>query len=232
MKLGIMQPYLFPYIGYFQLISAVNKFVIFDDVNYINKGWINRNRIFLNDRDYLFTIPLEKASQNRLINEIKLSENNGWKEKLLKTFNAAYKKAPMFSEIYPMVEKIIYFEERHLSNYISNSIEQICIYLSINTNIVKTSLQYKTTQMKRQDKILEICSKEKASVYINPFGGLELYQKEAFKKLGIELFFLKSKAINYKQFSCSFIPDLSIIDVMMFNERIKIYGYLNEYELI
>ena len=232
MRLGIMQPYLFPYIGYFQLINSVDKFIIFDDINYINKGWVNRNRILLNNQDYLFTIPLEKASQNRLINEIYLTDNNRWKEKILKTLNSAYKKAPMFSEIYPMLEKLIYFEERHLSHYIYNSIEQICNYLRINTSLVKSSLVYGTTQMKGQNKILEICRTENTDVYINPYGGLDLYQKKSFKKLGIELFFLKSKAICYKQFTDKFISDLSIIDVMMFNDKDNISGYLNEYELI
>src|SRR5664280_1221353 len=106
MKLGIMQPYLFPFIGYFQLINAVDKFIIFDDVNYINKGWINRNRILLNGKEFLFSIPLENASQNKLINEINLFDNFRWKGKLLKTINAAYKKAPMFNEVYPILEKI------------------------------------------------------------------------------------------------------------------------------
>ena len=232
MKLGIMQPYLFPYIGYFQLINTVDKFVIFDDVNFINKGWINRNRILLNKQEHMFTIPLEKASQNRMINDINLYVNNGWKGKLLKTFDNAYRKAPMFREVYPILERIIGFEERNLSTFISNSIEQICIYLKIDTHIVLSSLRYNTGHLKGQDKILEICRIEKSDVYINLFGGLEIYHKEAFEKQSLELLFLKSKPIHYKQFRSDYIPSLSIIDIMMFNEKDKITDYLNEYELI
>jgi hypothetical protein len=228
MKLGIMQPYLFPFISYFQLINAVDKFIIFDNVNYINKGWINRNRILLNGKEYMFTIPLEKVSQNKRINEIILFLGNGWKG----TVDAAYKKAPMFREVYPILEKIIYFDEQHLSSFIFNSIEQICNYLEISTPIVLSSLQYNTIHLKGQDKIIEICRIEKAGVYINPLGGFEIYQKEAFEKQKMKLIFLNSKPIIYKQFKSDFTPFLSIIDVIMFNDKDTISGYLNEYELL
>jgi hypothetical protein len=232
MKLAIMQPYLFPYLGYFQLINAVDKFVILDDVNYIKKGWINRNRILLNGQEFIFTIPLEMASQNKLINEINLSLEGGWRRKLLKTFDAAYKKAPTFKVVYPLIERIIDFKERNLSTFISYSIEQICKYLEINTTIVYSSSQYETKNLKGQNKILEICKIEKARIYINPFGGLEIYQRKTFEKHSLKLMFLKSKPINYKQFRNDFKPFLSIIDVMMFNGKDIISGYLNEYELI
>lgn len=232
MKLGIMQPYLFPYIGYFQLINAVDKFIIFDDVNYINKGWINRNRILLNGQEYMFTIPLNKASQNKLINEIDLSSDWKWKEKLLKTIETAYKKAPLFKLVYPLIERIITFEDRNLSIFISNSLEQICIYLDIKTQIISSSLQYNTTNLKGQKKILEICHSEQATVYINPVGGLEIYQKEVFEKMHIKLMFLQSKPINYDQFNNEFLPFLSIIDLMMFNGKDKISGYLKEFDFV
>lgn len=232
MKLAIMQPYIFPYLGYFQLINAVDKFILFDDVNYINKGWINRNRILLNDKEFLFTIPLENTSQNKLINEINLYDNFRWKGKLLKTINAAYKNAPMFSEAYPILGRIIGYEKQNLSGFISNSILEICRYLKIETHIVLSSLPYNTANLKGQDKILEICRKEATEIYINPIGGFEIYQKEAFEKQNIKLFFLKSRPVIYNQFRNKFIPFLSIIDVMMFNDKDKISQYLNEYQLI
>jgi hypothetical protein len=180
----------------------------------------------------MFTIPLEKVSQNKLINEIILSLDNGWKRKLLKTVEAAYKKAPVFREVYPILEKIIYFDEQNISPFISNSIEQICNYLEINTPLVLSSIQYNTIHLKGQDKILEICRLEKASVYINPLGGFEIYQKEAFEKQKMKLLFLNSKPIIYKQFKSDFTPFLSIIDVIMFNGKDTISRYLNEYELL
>lgn len=232
MRLGIMQPYLFPYIGYFQLINSVDKFVIFDDVNYIKKGWMNRNRILLNGQEYKFTIPLDKASQNKIINEINLTLNNNWKARFLKTIISAYKNAPMFSRVYPLIEKIIDFENRNLSTFVSNSIIQICNYLEIKTQIIITSLPYNTAYLKGQDKILEICRIEKAEVYINPSGGREIYRREEFEKQNVRLLFLDSKPVAYKQFESEFKPLLSIIDVMMFNDLEKISWYLNKYELI
>lgn len=232
MNLGIMQPYFFPYIGYFQLINTVDKFVIFDDVNYINKGWINRNRILLNKQEYTFTISLEKASQNKMINEIYLSTDIKWKGKLLKTIEVAYKRAPLFKLIYPLIEGIIGFEEKNLSIYVSQSIKQLTNYLEIRTPIVSSSVPYNTTSLKGQDKILEICRGERAELYVNPIGGRDIYQREAFEKQKIKLSFIKSKPIIYKQFGNDFIPFLSIIDVMMFNEKDKISNYLNEFELL
>jgi hypothetical protein len=232
MKLAIMQPYLFPYIGYFQLIKAVDKFIIFDDVNYIKKGWINRNKILINGKEYLFTIPLEKASQNKLIKEIELSVDNVWEGKFLNTIFAAYKKAPMFMIVFPVLEEILSIGERNLSSFISNSISRICKYLEIDTLVIKSSFKYETSNLRGQEKILRICSLEKADTYINPIGGLELYQKEAFEKQNTKLLFLKSKTIKYQQFKEDFVPFLSIIDILMFNTKDEICGYLNEYELL
>jgi len=232
MKIAVMQPYLFPYIGYFQLINSVDKFIIFDDVNYIKKGWINRNRILLNDQEYTFTASLEKASQNKLIRDIDLSKDARWKEDLLKTISIAYKKAPMFGTIYPLIRSIINNEERNLSFYLSGSIEELCNYLNISTKIIKSSVPYGTMPLKGMDKILEICKQEKADAYINPIGGLELYEKEVFKKQKIQLSFLKSAEITYRQNGNNFVPFLSIIDVMMFNEPGKISGLLDEFELL
>lgn len=232
MKLAVMQPYFFPYIGYFQLINAVDKFVIFDDVNYIKKGWINRNKILLNNREFLFTAPLEESSQNRLICDANLFDDNKWKGKFLKTIHTAYKKAPMFKEIYAILEQIINLDEYHLSPYISNSIIQICNYLMIDTQIISSSIHYKTNHLKGQDKILEICRNEKAREYLNSIGGTGLYQKEAFEKQNIKLFFLKSKPVIYRQFRNNFVPSLSIIDIMMFNDKDIISSFLKDYELI
>jgi hypothetical protein len=232
MKIAVMQPYLFPYIGYFQLINIADKFIIFDDVNYIKKGWINRNRILLNNQEYTFTASLEKASQNKLIKDIYLSKDTKWKEDLLKTINVAYNRAPMFGKIYPIIQEIIRNDERNLSTFLTYSIEKLCNYLNIRTEIIKSSVPYNTKSLKGMDKILEICKQEKADGYINPIGGLELYQKEAFKKQNIRLSFLKSTEITYKQNRNNFIPFLSIIDVMMFNDKNIISGFLDEFELL
>lgn len=232
MKLAIMQPYIFPYIGYFQLINAVDKIVIYDDVNFINRGWINRNRILVNGKDSLFTIPLKDASQNKLINEIDVNWDPAWKNKFLKTIEQSYKKAPFYQEGLEIIEKTLNIEDLNTSNVIFNNLNVICEYLDITTELIPSSAIYQNTDLKAQERILDICLQEKANHYINPIGGLELYDKSYFESKGLKLNFIKSKSVVYKQFKNDFVPWLSMIDVLMFNSKETIQGFLNEYELV
>ena len=232
MKLAIMQPYIFPYIGYFQLIKAVDKFVLYDDVNFINRGWINRNRILVNGQDSMFTIPLKDASQNKLINEIDVNWDNNWKGKFLKTIEQAYKKAPFYENILPIIEKTIDVEEVQFSKIIENNVRLICEYLDIKTEIVSSSTIYQNTNKKAQERILDICLQEKANHYINPIGGSELYDKEDFAKENMQMNFIKSLPVEYKQFKNDFVPWLSIIDVLVFNSKEEINKFLDNYELV
>lgn len=227
-----MQPYIFPYIGYFQLINAVDKIVIYDDVNFINRGWINRNRILVNGKDSLFTIPLKDASQNKLINEIDVNWDPAWKNKFLKTIEQSYKKAPFYQEGLEIIEKTLNIEDLNTSNVIFNNLNVICEYLDITTELIPSSAIYQNTDLKAQERILDICLQEKANHYINPIGGLELYDKSYFESKGLKLNFIKSKSVVYKQFKNDFVPWLSMIDVLMFNSKETIQGFLNEYELV
>jgi len=232
MKLSIMQPYIFPYIGYFQLINAVDKFVIYDDVNFINKGWINRNRILNNGKDSLFTIPLKEASQNKLINEIDINWDSAWKSKFIKTLEQCYKKAPFYTEILPIIEQTLSVDNEPVSKVIEYNLKLICNYLNIKTEIVSSSAIYQNTYLKAQERILDICLQEKVSQYINPIGGLELYDKKFFEAKGLRLNFIKSNSIEYPQFKNEFVPWLSMIDVLMFNSKEKIKEFLDNYELV
>lgn len=232
MKIAIMQPYIYPYIGYFQLINSVDKFVILDDVNYINKGWINRNNILVNGKSNLFTIPLKEASQNKKISEILISDDVNWETKFLKTVLLSYKKAPFFGIVYPVIEEITNSSKTNISKFNLQAIERICQYLEINTKIVPSSSIYENDHLKAQDKIIDICIQENASIYVNPIGGIELYNKQDFINNELELFFIKSKNILYKQFNNEFVAWLSIIDVLMFNSKEEVAGLLNQYELI
>lgn len=232
MKIAIMQPYIFPYIGYFQLINAVDKFIIYDDVNFINKGWINRNRILVNGKDSLFTIPLKEASQNKLINSIEVNWDSAWKSKFLKTIEQSYKKAPYYQQVLPLIEGLLNTEKSIFSEIIFENLTQVCQYLEIKTEIVPSSSIYHNTHLKAQERIIDICVQEKTDTYINPIGGLELYDKAAFQAIGKELFFIKSKAIRYTQFKNEFVPWLSIIDILMFNSPEHISTLLNDYELV
>ena len=232
MKLAVMQPYLFPYIGYFQLINAVDKFVILDDVHYIKKGWINRNRILVNNKEYLFTVPVKSISQNKLINELYLVEEERWKKDLVRTINFNYKNAPFFSDIILLISKIINSNEQNLSKYILNSLQLLNRYMKINTEVITSSSIYGNSWLKGQDRILDICKQENADIYLNAIGGSELYSREEFIRNGINLKFLKSLKIVYSQYETQFLPWLSIIDVMMFNPKEKIRAFLDQYELL
>jgi len=229
MRLGIMQPYFMPYIGYWQLIKCVDKYVIYDDVNYINRGWINRNNILVNGKKQLFSISLNGASQNKLINAISISDDF---VKFRKTIAMAYSKAPYYYDISSLINKIIGFPKDNLANFIGNSIELVCDYLDIKTRLIMSSSIEKNNSLKAQDKILDICSILKADTYINAIGGQELYKKEDFAKEGIRLDFIKSKYIEYPQFKNEFVPWLSIIDVMMFNSVGEISFMLDKYDLV
>ena len=231
MRLGIMQPYLFPYLGYFQLIGAVDKFVLLNDVQYINRGWINRNRILINGQATLVTIPLEKASQNKLIKDINLVQPTIWAPKILKTIEQAYCKAPFFNSVYLLLKNIINYPELNLSRFIEQSLRQLIAYMHLKTEVVPGSAGYATEHLKAQEKILAICQKEKASHYINPVGGTELYDKEAFAQKQIKLSFLRPGLGAYKQKAPSFVPGLSIIDVLMYNSPDEISTLLQDYTL-
>lgn len=229
MTIGIMQPYLFPYIGYWQLINAVNTFVIYDDVNFIKQGYINRNSILSNGKSQQFTLELIGASSNKLINEISVGNN---KNKVLKTIKQNYSKAPYYNEIIIIIEEILNNEEKNLAKFIAFSLMRISSYLGINTKFIFSSDIEKNNDLKAQDKVLEICNILQANKYINAIGGQELYSKEIFSKNKIELNFLKTKLVEYKQFSDQFVTYLSIIDILMFNDREKIIHNLNDFELI
>ena len=234
MKLGIMQPYIFPYAGYFQLVKAVDKFVIYDDVNFIKQGWINRNNILLNGKGVLFTIPLEDASSFRRINEIGLPVQlyEKWKIKFKMTLSMAYSKAPFFKETFSLVTSILETEERTIANLAGTSIAKICEYLKIYTHILPSSSIYNNSQLSGKERVIDICRREGATEYVNAQGGQELYSKDFFFNHGISLSFIKFQPIPYLQFKSEFVPYLSIIDALMFNSAEKMQNLLNQYELV
>lgn len=227
MKLGIMQPYLFPYIGYYQLINAVDHFIVYDNIQFTKKGWINRNRILVNGSDEYITLPLKKDSDYLHVAERKLAESfQADKIKLLRKISGAYKKAPEFTQVFPLVESILNQHTNNLFEFIYGSLQLTCGFLKIKTTMQVSSSLAIDHELKSQDKVLAICEHLKASEYLNPAGGLELYDKGAFSRKNIQLNFIKSNAIEYRQFENEFVPWLSIIDVMMFNDVKKIETYL------
>ena len=221
MKLAIMQPYLFPYIGYFQMIYSVDKFVFLDDVNFIKGGWINRNNILINNKITLFTLPLKNASPHKKIFEIEVVDNK-FNEKFLKSITMAYKKAPYFLPAISLIQNILDKKNTTISNIAKTSIIEISKYLSINTKMELSSTIYQNQQLRGEERIIDICKIESCSDYINLPGGIDIYDTIKFKNNNLNLKFIIPGDIVYPQFGECFHSKLSIIDVLMFNSPKKI----------
>lgn len=230
MRLAIMQPYLFPYIGYFQLIHATDAFVVYDDVNFIKGGWINRNFILAQGQKNRITLQLLGASPNVLINQVIVGNN---KQKLLKSIQQSYSKAPQYASVYPLIEEIILYDEVNLAKYLDHGLRKICNYLGIRPQWYLSSDLSKDNSLRGQDKVIAICKELGASHYINVQGGKELYEQGGFSQREMTLSFIEPKPIEYQQFvGGEFVPHLSIIDVMMFNDQEQCSKLLQEYSLV
>jgi hypothetical protein len=225
-----MQPYFLPYLGYFQLIHSVDTFVIYDDVNYIKGGWINRNRILGGQGGTeLITLETLGASQNKLINEVKVGGN---RQKLLKTISRRYSRAPQFDQVFPLIREILTVDENSLTRFLFLQLQMIGKYLTVEPKWKLSSEISKDNSLKGQDKIIAICRALGASTYINAIGGRSLYCREAFDGHQMELSFIESMPSDYTQFSDEFVPDLSIVDVLMFNDIEACKSLLREYSLV
>jgi len=232
MRLAIMQPYFFPYIGYFQLIAAVDMFIVYDNIKYTKKGWINRNRILQNGKDVFFSLPLKNDSDSLDVCERELAADFN-RDKLLNQIKEAYRRTPYFAETFPLVEQIILHEEANLFRFLHHSIVKTCGHLGITTEIRVSSDIAIDHGLKNQDKVLALCEAVDASTYVNAIGGMDLYSKEAFLEKSIDLKFIRSKPFEYPQFGDAFVPWLSIIDVMMFNPLDRIRTCISSsYELL
>ena len=233
MKIAIMQPYFFPYIGYWQLISAVDKFVIYDNIQYEKNGWMRRNRILVNGVDKLFSIPIAKGSDYADVYERKVADNYLTEtNKILRTIRASYRKRPQYEQVYPIVEECFDYQSKNLFEYIYHSVTKVCEYLEINTEIVVSSALDIDGSYKRENRVMETCKKLVADTYINPSGGMKLYSKEQFAENGIKIKFLRSGLTPYSQGIDDFIPSLSIIDMMMNISKEEIQQQLFDYTLL
>ena len=214
MKVAIMQPYFLPYIGYWQLIGAVDAFVVYDNIKYTKKGWINRNRFLLNGEEVLFSIPLRKDSDFLDVNQRYLAEAFS-REDLINRFRKAYRKASEYSAFMPVLEDIIRCPSDNLFDYIRSSIEKVCSYLKLKTPVIVSSSVDCDHSVKAAERVQAICKALGAETYINPHGGRELYAKADFERYGLNLKFLQPHLTQYAQLGNSFIPWLSILDLAM-----------------
>jgi len=211
--IAVMQPYFFPYIGYYQMAFSVDEFVFFDDVNFFKKGYINRNRILLHGRSHQFTIPISQASQNRKICELQYAAQWG---QFLRLIKVAYCHAPFFQDAYSLIESTVINEEENVAIKNASSIMNVFHYLGITRRWSRAQALDLGKALKGESRVLEICARKNATTYRNSFGGKSLYSHDSFRSRGIELTFIHPSELSYEQRTGSFTPNLSIIDVLMF----------------
>ena len=232
-KVAIMQPYFFPYIGYWQMINAVDQYVVFNDVNYINRGWINRNRILCQGKPLYINIPLSKASQNKKINEIEVIQDKKYFSKLLHTLYDCYHKAPYFEETFEFLSNLFnYNTQKQLDLYLLNTIQAICNHLRITTPLILSSELPLASDLHGESRIIKICKLLDGDEYCNAIRGQPLYHRAHFKAEEIALYFLKTDPIIYQQFQEKFVENLSILDMMMFCSKEEIQTMLCSYMLV
>jgi len=232
-KIAIMQPYFFPYIGYFQLIKAVDYFVFYDDVSFIKGGWIHRNRIIQSNEARYISIPMIGASSNKKINEVEINLNEIAQSKLLKTITYNYGKAPYFNDIMPIIRTVITDKStQNLAQIAAKSTIAVANYLSMNTKFFFSSeLEFGKKVTDRAVRLVEIVNGFKANTYINPEGGKALYSKVFFKTYGIDLKFISPHLLEYRQNCDEFVPGLSIVDVLMHNSKAEVIDLINNFGL-
>ncbi len=233
MKIAIMQPYFLPYIGYFQLINAVDKFIFCDDVHFIKGGFINRNNILINQSKYRFTIPVQHVYFNTTIRETKVANDPiNWYRKLSKTLRS-YQNAPYFASVFPIFDDILRGSVgRSISDVAIESVEKVLHYIDLQRKTTTTFSRYHNTHLNGAERIVDICRQENATIYLNAIGGQKLFSKDYFSERTIELQFLKPNLTTYKQNSPSFIAGLSILDVLMWNDPASVKAMLSDYTLI
>lgn len=215
MKIAIMQPYFFPYPGYFQLIGSVDLFVLYDNIKYTKQTWINRNRILMNEAPLTVSLHLQKASDLLTVQERKIVDDDH-RVRILNQIRGAYGKAPHFRNVIDLIEKTLDFSDLNLYSFVRHSIVALCEYIGISTPIIASSEIAIDHNLKNKDKVVAICQALKADKYVNAIGGQALYSKDEFSAHGIELYFIKSRPLHYTQFGTVFTPHLSIIDALMF----------------
>lgn len=236
MKVAIMQPYFFPYIGYFQLIALSDIFVLHDDVQYIKGGWVNRNRILFNGQSRMITYPVQKDAYDLPINARSYVGDIKAYRDIINLIKQTYAKTPCYRQVFTMLEELLMFEDRNVAHFNENLIRCIIDYIGLNCKIIISSDMEKNDGLSGELRVLDICKHLGATDYINPIGGTELYHEGSFQECGITLHFLEAQNEYYKQSDDKsgnniWVPFLSIIDVLMFNTVEEIHQLLTKYQL-
>lgn len=231
MIVAIMQPYFFPYIGYFQLMRACDVFVVLDDVQYMKGGWINRNRILLGGQPHWLTCPVVKDSVTLNINQRLYKREEGARSVVAAVENA-YRKAPHAAQTLADVRTIMEFPDPNVAAFNTHLLRHLHARLGLTSKLLISSQLDKTPALTGEARVIDICRRLGATKYVNAIGGLDLYDRRRFAVAGMELSFLKAKSVPYPQFGGEFVPFLSILDVLMFNAPDDVGRLLEGFDLI
>jgi hypothetical protein len=233
MKIGIMQPYFFPYMGYFSLIKYVDRFVFFDTPQYINHGWVNRNRVLKqNGSSGYITVPVQKCHRDIAIKDIRISKNFDWREKIYGQLTVYKRRAPYYNNVIEFLHTVLDKDYNHsLANLNIETIKSVCRYLEVETVFdVFSEMDVNISEVSQADEwALEITNAIGGNIYVNLPGGVSFFDREKYIKQNIELQFLQSKLPPYIQRIGHFEKGLSIIDVMMFCNKKEISDMLNAF---
>ena len=227
-KVAVMQPYLFPYLGYFQLAHAVDDFVFLDDVTFIKGGYINRNNILLNGQPHRFAVPVHDISSFRAIREHRYI---GPATKFLDLLHHAYRKAPQFEAVYPLVQNVLGDADDLVSRVNARSVSMTLDYLGVLRSFGFSSTIDPLPAHSGEERVMRLCEHRQAAVYINASGGRALYDAGRFRGQGLSLGFIEPQLTEYRQKAERFVPGLSIIDVLMWNTPQDVAEMLANYSV-
>lgn len=250
MKIAIMQPYFLPYIGAFQMINAVDQYLVYGEVNYRNDGWCHKNRMILKNQGHIFfRVAMNGAGIHKTFNDVLVDPSMKWRDRIAKTYELNYSKTKYYVDVKGLLEMVLYCRCETLTDFNYNSLKVVCDYLGIGAKLtINKPLELIIEENLRRNKslinenisvdnktrrIIEICNYLNADTYYNPIGGLNLYNKNEFEACGIQLSFLKTSDICYRQDGNNkFVPNLSIIDVISNCGKDGTLRLLNEFTLL
>lgn len=224
-----MQPYFFPYIGYFQLMKAVETFIMLDDAQYVERSWMNRNRINLNDRPAWITMPVRNASRDLAINQRFYMLADGIPV-INRKIQAAYSKSPFFADISAMLAGIFEYADANVARFNSNLLISVGRALDLHCQVHFASEFDNPLHFRGEARILDLCQRLGVTHYVNAIGGTSLYQNESFRSVGIRLSFIRTRTVP--QQAPIDIGHLSIIHDMMQTGTECTRELLNMYDLV
>lgn len=232
MLLVIHPAYFFPYLPYFQLLHAADRFLFLDDVTLIRRGWANRNRVLMAGQPTYLTIPLEGASQNRRVDETKIFEGTDWRRRIRRTVQRCYQRAPFYARGAALLDEVLDTPADSITDLARTSVLRTCQLLGVEVEVARTSQRHPAGDLRGQARMIEICKREGATTYLNAAAGRHLYDRPSFDQAELELRFLQPGSIEYDQRRPGFVPGLSILDVIMFNDLPQIASMLERYQVV